>query len=180
METASVVCAGMLVLFFGFTAQRYSVFFQDRLSFWLSAVRTSPHAQLAHLNLGAMYYLDQEYAQAESEFNRAAELEPNARLIHNNQGLIYMQKRMFPEAEREFDLEINLNPGYASAYYNKGVLYSNLGRKDLAVAFWKKTLDMDKDYIDAMRNLALYYAGTRDATRYNYYAEQLKLRGFRI
>ena len=52
----------------------YSDRFANRMVFWKSAVQSSPQSALAHRNLGAMYYLDNDFNKAETEFKKALKI----------------------------------------------------------------------------------------------------------
>jgi hypothetical protein len=98
--------------------------FSDKMSFYESAVRTSPHSPLAHKNLGAMYYLDGLMDKSEFETEKAIALNPSEPMAHNNLGLVYMNKGMFKQAESEILKEISINPDYADAYSNLSLVYA--------------------------------------------------------
>jgi protein O-GlcNAc transferase len=154
--------------------------FSDRISFWESAVRTSPRHPLAHRNLGAMYYLDGIPGKAEVEYKRALELNPYEPMVHNNLALIYMNANRFKESESEFQIEIIINPTYDNAYCNLGLLYYKEGRFREAEAQWKRTLEINPDFIDAYKCLIIYYYGRKEYGLANYYIGELQKRGVRI
>ena len=172
---------GVIVLgFFSVMTFRYSDRFQNRLTFWESAIKTSPHSPLAHRNRGAMYHLEKQLDQAEAEYKKSLELNFHEPMVHNNLGLIYMDRDMYKEAEEEYKLEIAINPLYDNVYYNFGLLCYREGRFDKAVDLWKKTLVLNPEYIDAYKNLAVYYINQKDFTEASYYVEGLRKRGITI
>ncbi len=154
--------------------------YKDRLTFWESAVKTSPRHPLAHRNLGAMYYLDGMPDKAESEYRKTLELAPNEPMVHNNLALIYMDRNRLKEADAEFMKEIAINPAYDNAHFNLGLLYYKEGRLKEAEAQWKRTLEINPDFLGAYRCLAIYYYGQKQYDLARYYAGELKKRGVQI
>jgi protein O-mannosyl-transferase len=144
-----------IVIVFSVITFVHSDIYRDRISFWESAVRGSPHHPMAHRNLGAMYYLAGEPARAELEYVRTLELNPNEPMVHNNLGLIYMERGELRVAETEFLRELALNPNYDNALFNLGLLYARKGQLRAAGALWKKTLAVNPEYSEARRYLRL-------------------------
>jgi hypothetical protein len=151
--------------------------FKDKISFWTSAVKTSPSHPLAHKNLGAMYYLDHEYDKAKQEFLKAVEINFEEPMIHNNLGLIYMRENNFDKAKEEFELELKINPNYDNALFNLGLLYWGQNEKQKAAEMWLKTVLINPDHKDALKGLAVYYGEIGDREKSDYYLYQAKLRG---
>ena len=155
--------------------------FKDRLIFWKNAVAHSPLHPLGHKNLGAMYYLDNNLAEAEKEFKKSVELNPYEAMIHNNLGLIYFRRREFDKAQEEFAKELELYPGYDNAFFNWGLLYYTVGEKDKAAEMWLKTVEVNPDHKDALRNLAYYYTvDKKDQIKANYFYQEALKRGVKF
>ncbi len=110
--------AALVLIFFAILTFRHSLNFSNRLTFWRSAVKTSPHSPLAHRNLGVMEYFDGERAAAAKEYQAALALNPNEQMAHNNLGVIYMEDKNWSAAEAEFKAELRINPGYDKALAN--------------------------------------------------------------
>ena len=170
----------LVLVMFSALAFVHSGNFSDRISFWESAVRTSPRHPLAHRNLGAMYYLDGMPGKAEIEYKRALALNPYEPMVHNNLALIYMNANRLKESENEFLTEIKINPTYDNAYCNLGILYYKEGRFKEAEAQWKRTLEINPDFTDAYKFLAFYYYGRKEYDLANYYIGELQKRGIQI
>ncbi|MHB8903684.1 MAG: tetratricopeptide repeat protein [Patescibacteria group bacterium] len=112
------IITSLLILFFAFLTYSRLADFKDRISFWQSAVKNSPHSPLAHRNLGAMYYLDGRLLESEQEYQKTIALNDNEPMVHNNLGVIYLNQKKFKEAETEFNKELEVNPGYDKAILN--------------------------------------------------------------
>src|SRR4030042_1097745 len=152
--------------------------FKDKLIFWKNAVAHSPSHPLAHKNLGAMYYLEGNFTEAEKEFTKSVELNPTEAMIHNNLGLIYFRKGEYDKAQQEFAKELELYPGYDNALFNWGLLYYTIGEKDKAAEMWLKTVQVNPDHKEALRNLAYYYTlDKKDKIKASYFVQEAVKRG---
>lgn len=147
----------VLFVFFGMTFAHENVF-SDRLVFWQNAAVNSPHSPLAQKNLGAMYYLEQNYPLAEAYTKKALEVNPHELMAHNNLGLIYVAEGRAKEAEQEYLQELSFNPYYDSAHFNLGLLYYGAGDYAAARNQWEMTLQINPNYTDALRALLVLQA----------------------
>jgi hypothetical protein len=143
----------LIIFYFSFKTFVYAENFRDRLSFYESAVRSSPSLPLAHRNLGAMYYLEGRLELAEGQLKEALKINPFEPMANNNLGLVYMSKGRFREAEEAFLRELSFNPDYDDANFNLGLLYYRLGRKDEAGRLWEKTLVINPSHKQALECL---------------------------
>ena len=179
-KTSSIVISSIIISLFIPITIINSQNFKNRMTFWNNATKYSPHAPLAHRNLGAMLFLDGKLDEAKPEFEKALELNPKEEMAHNNLGLIYMNKGEFEKAEEEFNKELEVNPYYDNAYANKGILYYKMGRMDEAVNSWKKTLEINPGYSEALYNLFAYYYQKQDKENIFYWANEAQKRGIEL
>ncbi len=147
----------LLVASFSTITFIHSQHFKDKFAFWLNAAENSPHHPLAQRNLGAMYFLEEQYDKAEIQFKKSLALNPNEPMAHMNLGLIAMNRNQFAKAESLYIREIQINPNYENVYFNLGILYYRIGRIDLAEKMWKKTIELHRNFIAAYVNLAILY-----------------------
>jgi tetratricopeptide (TPR) repeat protein len=138
----------------------YSGSFKDRLTLWQQAVKSSPTSAFNANNLGAMYYLDNDFTNAEKYFRQAVQINPVEPLSNGNLGLVLMNTNKLNEAEIYLLQENKINPTYDNAYYNLGILYMKMGKTQLALEYMIKTISVNAGYLDAYRNLLNYYQQT--------------------
>jgi len=143
------IIAASIFLFFFVLSYVHQQAFKDRITFWQSAVKTSPHSALANRNLGAMYYLDNDLVRAEKNYRRALALNENEPMVHNNLGIIYLDRKSYGQAEKEFKKELSLNPGFDKALFNLGKLYYQEKRLAEAAELWTETLRINPLYYEA-------------------------------
>ena len=172
-RAAVILTLGVISLFSMITFQ-YSNKFKDGLTFWESAVETSPHLPLAHRNLGAIYHLQKHRDKAQREYRKALELNSKEPMAHNNLGIIYKEDRQLELAEQFFKKEIAVNPDFAEAYFNLGLVYFEKEKYEEAAALWQKTVELDPRFVKAYKQLAAYYLKKNDLKQFNYYTNELK------
>lgn len=175
----AIVGAIILTILFVLTFNN-SRWYRDRHTFWHRAVETSPHAPLAHRNLGAMYYLENKLDLAEKYFRQSLALNPNEQMVHNNLGLILANQGRPREAEEEFKKEIEINPTYDNVYFNLGLLYFKYGRIAEAEKCWRKTIELNPRYITAYKNLVVLYFNTNNVRMATVYRDQLRQMGVSV
>jgi len=169
----------LIIIFSSITICR-NKYYKNKINFWKNAAATSPSFAFNHNNLGAMYYLDDNFDEAEVEFRKALELNPNEQMAHNNLGLIQMKKEKWEEAEAEFKKELAINPYYDAAHFNLGLLYYQMGRKEETEAFWQKTLEINPNYGEAWRNLAILFYEKKDIAKAAEFAKNAHVRGAQL
>jgi len=154
----------------------HSRVFADKLVFWQNAVAHSPSHPLAHKNLGAMYYFDQKYDEAQKEYSLALKLSPTEAMVNNNLGLIYFNRKEQDKAKEYFLKELALYPNYDNAHANLAMVYYQEGDKDKAEAEWLTTVKINPDHKETLKNLAIYYSQVKkDPVRAKYfYTEAIK------
>ncbi len=165
----------VFILFFTISYS-YSEQFKDRMTFWHSAVTTSPHSSLAHRNLGAMYHLENKIDEAEVHYQKALELNPNESMVYNNLALIHAQRGLLGQAEEEYKKEIEYHPDYDNAYANLGLLYYREGRLQEAATEWEETIKLNPKYIAVYSYLAVLYYNQNNLEKARYYINELQRR----
>jgi tetratricopeptide (TPR) repeat protein len=156
----------------------HSQVFSNKLRFWQNAVIHSPSHPLAHKNLGAMYYFDQKYNEAEKEYLLALKISPTEAMVNNNLGLIYLMRGDKIKAEEYFKKELVLCPNYDNAHANLAMVYYQNGDKEKAEEEWLATVEINPDHKETLKNLAIYYSQVKkDPVRAKYYYSEAVKRG---
>ena len=147
----------LIVMIFCLLTLKNAKYYADKRSYWEKAVIDSPNHSMVRKNLGAMYYLDNDYQAAEKEFVKSLEINDKELQARNNLGLIYMKLGDYEKSQSYFEQEIKMNPGYADVYFNYGLLKSLIGQKEQAEKLWLKVLSINPNIVNAYANLAVYY-----------------------
>jgi tetratricopeptide (TPR) repeat protein len=175
-KRAFMVCVAYLSTLFTL-AMVHNMVFRNKIVFWEDAAKHSPSHPLSWKNLGAMYYLDGRYDDAEKDYREALRLNPSESMVHNNLGLIYAKEGDLDKAEKEYQEELKINPGYDNAYFNYGMLLYTRGDKENALKMWLMTIKVNPDHANGLQSLAHYYYEEGDLQKANYYANEAKKRG---
>jgi len=145
--------AAIVLIFFFILSWRHIQVFKNRLTFWQSAVKTSPHSAMANRNLGAMYYLDNNLGEAEKSYRRALAINDQEAMVHNNLGLVYFDEGSYGLAEKEYKKELSLYPRYDKALFNLGNLYYHENRFTEAQKLWEEALRANPRNYEAYSSL---------------------------
>ncbi len=121
------------------------------------------------------------YAQtAEGYFSEAARRDHTYSAARNNLGCVYFLKGESSSAVGEFGRAISLDPKSHEAYNNRAVAYLEMGNGlgvDLsgkALADLEKSLELKKEYPDALYNLAYFHKKRNEPEKSGEYMDRLK------
>lgn len=151
--------------------------FRNRLTYWQSAVTTSPHSALAHRNYGVMLYFEGREDEAIMAYGKSLALNPDEPMAHNNLGVIFLKREMLTEAENHFVLELENNPNYDNATFNLGLAKYQQGNTSEAIALWEHTIKVNPRYAEAYFRLAEYYSNQNNQTELQRINQLIKERG---
>ena len=152
--------------------------YQNRFNFWGNSVTTANNASAAYnsMSLGKLYEQTEQYDKAIEVYNSGLERKQDQLMLNNNLGGAYMYKGMFPEAEVALEKEIALSPDNCCAYFNIGLIRKFTHHSDSSVVYWKKALEVNKDFASAYQELAIYYRSIKDTANYNWCAFEMQKR----
>jgi tetratricopeptide (TPR) repeat protein len=151
------IAGGAVVAVLAGLAVSYSGNFANRLTFCEAAVRGSPHASLAHRNLGVAYHTGGDERAAWNEYQAALAQDAHEPVAHNNMAVILMAHGQMGEAERELRQELAINPRYIPAHRNLAVVFRAMKRLDEAATEWQRVLELGSNDREAMSELAAYH-----------------------
>lgn len=118
----------------------------------------------AHFNLALLYKRQKRYTDALGEYEMAIELAINSpEEVYSNMGLVYSEMRDEKNAERMFNKSLDLNAIYIPALFNYAGLCEETGRRDDAVALYRKILAIDPAHHESKTRLA-YSRRVRDVS----------------
>lgn len=122
---------------------------------WSSIENNNKHNYALQNNLGAIMQAKGQDEEAERYYNAALKARPNNRTVLRNLLELYYKNGMISQSietlNRMSELDMMDSPDMARL----GNLYLKQGQKDLAVKWWKKTLEADPENQMVKRNLAL-------------------------
>ncbi len=135
-----------------------NVVWDDEITLWKDAVRRSPDKDRPHNNLGHVYFVGGQLAQAEKEFRRALEINSDNQDAHNNLGAIYDRQGKYDLAVREFREALRWYNIYNyKIHYNLGNVYSKKRLIPEAIAQYQKCLGLYPYFAHAHMGLGSIY-----------------------
>jgi Flp pilus assembly protein TadD len=119
--------------------------------------------------LGVAYYKKGDFANALENYRKALELDHNHASVFNNIGSIYLRVYLAKRDERAYRLAMDnftraiaIDPRLFAAYNSRGAAYKFKNQVDKAIDDWKKTIEINPNFIDAYFNIGISYLGMGD------------------
>jgi tetratricopeptide (TPR) repeat protein len=146
-------------------------------TYYQRALRIHPGSADAHNNLGDLFYVMNNYPDAEEEYMMALKLNPDNAEYYNNLGLVYYGLKNYDGAEEKFSGAISLQPDFLEARNNLALVYLHRGMYQKALEQLEMLLSCGHNNAGVYFNLALVYLrGFHDSERAAYYLrESLRL-----
>lgn len=117
------------------------------------AVRLNPYFTDAHNALGIAYRETKQYDKALSELQIALKDKTykTPEKVHLNLGHLYLDQGVMSAAVQEYERAVSANPNYVLGYLALGTAYQKMGRRDEAMAQFKKVVALAPDTPEAQR-----------------------------
>lgn len=128
----------------------------------LKAEALNPDDHIVHNDLGLCYMLKKRMPDAIAHFKKAIELKPGYAPARNNLGTAYLEMKEWDAAIAVFK-EITQDLLYATPHYplaNLGLAYYNKGQYRTAMRYYKKALELQPDFANALRGVGRTYLAT--------------------
>ena len=107
------------------------------------ALAAEPKLAGALVNLGTIYFHQQEFERARHYYRRAVEAKPDYALAHFNLGNLHDELGEWPKALECYLAALELDPASADVHYNLALLYQTHGEPLKAVKHWRTYLKLD-------------------------------------
>jgi tetratricopeptide (TPR) repeat protein len=121
------------------------------------ALAIDPLLAEAHNGMGSVYYNSWNWKDAETEMNKAIELNPGWSLVHDYYATVLRRLGRADEATAHALRALELDPLSMLANSVIGDVYLNARRYDLAIAQYKKALDLHPNDATVQSTLGLAY-----------------------
>lgn len=102
-----------------------------------------PDDPAVYNDLGNLYLMAEQPAEAEAAYRRAIELDPDKVTALFNLGLLQQQSGELREALRLFKRVTELQPGHAWAHYQTGTLYEHWDQEGNAIESYARAFSLD-------------------------------------
>jgi tetratricopeptide (TPR) repeat protein len=116
------------------------------------------------------------FAEAETLYKKAVELDPGLAIAYTNLGNIRFRQGDEPGAEKLYRRALEIDDRQPEAHYNLGYVMLERGHAAEAAAYFESALKTDPRFADAHFNLAMAYEATGDKARArNHWKKYLEL-----
>lgn len=138
---------------------------QSALAEFSEAIRLDPNSAMAHFNKGRVLYALNRRDDAKQELEAAIRLDRN---YADALFLLGVIEHSSPFATELFQRVVDLQPNNADAHFYLGRNLMEMGKKNEAIAHWKRAVDADPDNLPAVSSLARVLAQEKspEATEY--------------
>ncbi len=130
---------------------------RDSLTLYTDALRQFPEAHILRGNLGAIYWNQGNYAQAEQEWTLSMQFEPNNVITLQNLGTLYRHRKEYGRAIEMFTRTLQIRPEYTSARLGLGATYEELGDVGRALASYETAVAQAPLNVAARNSLGRLY-----------------------
>lgn len=131
--------------------------YQEAVQKLQSVIADDPHCAPAYNNLGAIYFLCQDYYLSMSAYQAALDVRPDYLDAYYNLGLAQMKCQLWEEAMVTFKALLSLNTEHPGAKFQLANLYLRQKQYDLAKQELLQILVHYPQHFESLANLALCY-----------------------
>ncbi len=116
---------------------------QEAVDCYRQVLELDPVHAAAYINLGTLFYNQQNYVEAENCYRKAVEADPRYALAYFDLGNVLDETGRLDEALLAYKSAILLAPTYADAHYNLALAYEKLKRPRQALPHWQTYCRLD-------------------------------------
>lgn len=120
------------------------------------AIEIKPNSTEAHFALARFQQTTGKFEKAEQNYLKTVEIDSMYSIAYLNLGYMYMTNdTAYTKALEYLHKAVYFNPGsyLAMTYYNIALVHELKGDKERAKTYYKQTLEVDNEYIDAAKAL---------------------------
>lgn len=152
--------------------------FNDPVSFWTAAVKTSPHSAYANMMLGAR--LDKtDLKKSEALMRKAYALDSNQKYINYYMGVMKQSHDSILASEHYFRKELSISDYYMCYFHMARVAFEK-NDKPAAIHYLEVFLDKDPSDEQANNNLLLLYLDTKQKEKAKTQVQKMKQYGITV
>lgn len=134
----------------------------NELTFFTSAIESSPKSVPSYKGLADLYLKKKEYINAINNYEKAIELDPNYADAFMGESLALSEMNKKKEALNKANRAISIKPNNSSFRYKTGNIYKDIGDFATAITYWKKAVALNPNQFGAYNNLGNYYLMTEN------------------
>lgn len=134
---------------------------ENAIKAYKSAFQIDPYRDDIHVKLGNLYFSQEKYDDARSEYAEAVRLNPST-VNRYSLGQAHIELGRYSDAETQYNEIIRLAPGEAGGYLGMGQVYSRQGKHEEAIRQFQQAVNLDPALYDAYGEMGYSYADMGD------------------
>jgi len=116
---------------------------QEALDAYRRVLELDPRHAATCINMGTIFYNQQNYREAERYYRLAVEIDPRYALGYFDLGNVLDETGRLEEAVEAYRFAIKIAPNYADAHYNIALAFERLRRPRKALTHWRSYVRLD-------------------------------------
>jgi Tfp pilus assembly protein PilF len=150
--------AGIILSVLTYTAWTYLQSWQNTVTIFQHALKTTRNNFIAHFNMGDALRGDKrKIDEAIAHYVEALRIAPNNPVVHNSLGNALSTKGKLDEAIVHYVSAIRIKPDYAAAYNHLGLALLRQGKIDEAIVNITKAIKIDPHMAEAYNNMGAVF-----------------------
>ncbi len=131
-----------------------------------TSIELNPYRDDTHITLGNLYFAENRFSEAESEYKEAIRLNPSANNYYSL-GQSLLESGKYSDAESAFDRVRRLEPDKPNGNFGLGLVYSKRGQHEDAIEQFKEAINQQADFYFSYAEMGYAYAdlGLMDEAR---------------
>jgi tetratricopeptide (TPR) repeat protein len=134
---------------------------ENAIKSYKSALQVDPYRDDIHVNLGNLYFSQEKYEDARTEYAEAVRLNPSTANRYSL-GQAYIELGRFSDAETQYREIQRLAPQEAGGYLGMGLAYSRQGNPEEAIGQFEEAISRNSDLYDAYAQIGYSHADLGD------------------
>ena len=153
------ISAGIILSALTYTTWTYLQCWQNSVTIFQHALKTTRNNFIAHLNMGADLRDKGGVEEAIAHYVEALRIEPNNPDVNFNLGNALSRQGKLDEAIVHYISVIRIKPNYAAAYNHLGLALFRQGKINEAIINFTKAIKMDPNMAEAYNNMGAVFVG---------------------
>ena len=175
-RSVGLVASMAALMALGVGTWKRSYVYRNEETLWSDNVAKSPHAWVAHDNLGNALCQIGRVQEAIGHYEEALRIVPDNAKVHYNLGMALAREGQLPGAIGHYEQALRGNPDFTEAHVNLGIALAQVGSNQEALAHFTEALRLSPDSPEVHCNLglALFHTG-RVQEAIDHYEQALRI-----
>jgi tetratricopeptide (TPR) repeat protein len=130
---------------------------ENAIKAYRTAIRLDPSRDDSHLQLGNLYYAEERYDEAVTEYRQAVKINPTAGNLYAL-GQAFLGTGSYNDAQEQFKRVLSVSYQEPAGYYGLGLTYSRQGLYEDALRQFNTAIQLDPELYDAYAEIGYTYA----------------------